>query len=174
MSGYPVLLHTAIDAQDCRGLAEFYRQLLGLHYREGEEPPTDGTPDDADWLVLFDDGGNRVVTVQQKKNTTPPTWPSEQVPMQMHMDFKVPTVEELERHRTTLRAWALGCCTTGHRTRENRSTFSRTRQDIPSVCSSSSAGDTHSHAALRASRGASNRRLRRRSFTGSADVRAYS
>ena len=94
MSGYPVLLHTAIDAQDRRGLAEFYRALLGLHYRDGEEPPTDGSPDDADWLVLLDDGGNRVVTVQEKKETMPPTWPSEDVPMQMHMDFKVPTAED--------------------------------------------------------------------------------
>jgi hypothetical protein len=49
--------------------------------------------------VLVDDAGNRVVTVQEKKDTTPPTWPSEEVPMQMHMDFKVQTVEELERHR---------------------------------------------------------------------------
>jgi catechol-2,3-dioxygenase len=99
MSGYPVLLHTAIDARDCRGLAEFYRQLLGLHYREGEEPPTDGTPDDADWLVLLDADGRRVVTIQQKSDTRPPTWPSEEVPMQMHLDFKVPTVEDLARHR---------------------------------------------------------------------------
>ncbi len=91
MSDYPVLLHTAIDARDCRGLAEFYRELLGLHYREGDEPPTDSTPDDADWLVLLDDNGHRVVTVQQKADTTPPTWPSEAVPMQMHMDFRVPT-----------------------------------------------------------------------------------
>jgi catechol-2,3-dioxygenase len=98
VSGYPVLLHTAIDAQDCRGLAEFYRQLLGLHYRAGEEPPTDG-PDDANWLVLLDEDGNRVLTVQEKKDTKPPTWPSEAVPMQMHMDFKLPSVEELERHR---------------------------------------------------------------------------
>ena len=30
MSGYPVLMHTALDATDCRGLAEFYRRLLGL------------------------------------------------------------------------------------------------------------------------------------------------
>jgi hypothetical protein len=36
VSSYPVLLHTAIDARDCRGLAEFYRQSLGLHYREGK------------------------------------------------------------------------------------------------------------------------------------------
>jgi catechol-2,3-dioxygenase len=106
MAGHPVLLHTAIDARDCRGLAEFYRQLLGLHYREGEEPPTDGSPDDADWLVLLDDDGRRVVTVQQKPDTTPPTWPSEEVPMQMHMDFKVATVEDLEASRS--RAVELG------------------------------------------------------------------
>ena len=99
MSGYPVLLHTAIDARDCRGLAEFYRQLLGLGYRPGDEVPTDGSVDDADWLVLVDAEGNRVLTVQEKRDTTPPTWPSETVPMQMHMDFKVSTVEELERHR---------------------------------------------------------------------------
>ncbi len=106
MSGYPVLIHTAIDARDSRALAEFYRQLLGLRYREGEEPPTDGSPDDASWLVLLDDEGNRVVTVQEKQDTTPPTWPSEQVPMQMHMDFMVPSVDDLERHRE--RAVALG------------------------------------------------------------------
>jgi catechol 2,3-dioxygenase-like lactoylglutathione lyase family enzyme len=106
MRDHPVLLHTAIDAADCRGLAEFYRRLLGLHYREGEEPPTDGSPDDADWLVLLDAAGRRVLTVQQKLDTTPPTWPSERVPMQMHMDFAVSSVEELRRHRA--RAEELG------------------------------------------------------------------
>jgi catechol 2,3-dioxygenase-like lactoylglutathione lyase family enzyme len=106
VSGYPVLLHTAIDARDCRALAEFYRQLLGLHYREGDEPRTDGSPDDADWLVLLDGGGNRVLAIQEKRDTTPPTWPSEQVPMQLHLDFTVPHVDDLEKHRA--RAEALG------------------------------------------------------------------
>lgn len=106
MGDYPVLLHTAIDARDCRRLGEFYRELLGLHYREGEEPPTDGSPDDADWLVLLDDAGRRVLTIQEKRDTTPPTWPAEDVPMQMHLDFTVPTLAELERHRG--RAEALG------------------------------------------------------------------
>ncbi len=106
MTDFPVLLHTAIDARDCRGLAEFYRELLGLHYREGEEPPSDGSRDDADWLVLLDADGRRVVTIQEKKDTTPPTWPSENVPLQMHQDFKVATVEDLERHRA--RAESLG------------------------------------------------------------------
>jgi catechol-2,3-dioxygenase len=116
MPGYPVLLHTAIDARDCRGLAEFYRELLGLRYRSGDEVVTDGGEDDADWLVLVDDKGNRVLTVQEKKDTTPPTWPSEQVPMQMHMDFKVPSVEDLERHRQ--RAEDLGATVLFDRTRD--------------------------------------------------------
>lgn len=116
MPGYPVLLHTAIDARDCRGLAEFYRELLGLRYRAGEEIPTDGSEDDADWLVLLDNQGNRVLTVQQKTDTTAPTWPSEQVPMQMHMDFKVASVEELERHRQ--RAEDLGAALLYDRTQD--------------------------------------------------------
>lgn len=102
---YPELLHTAIDARDCRGLAEFYRALLGLRYRAGEEPPVEGK-DDADWLVLLNADGDRVVTIQEKADTTPSTWPAEDVPMQMHMDFKVATLEELIRHRA--RAEALG------------------------------------------------------------------
>jgi catechol-2,3-dioxygenase len=106
VANFPVLMHTAIDAPDCRGLAEFYRELLGLQYRPGDEPPTDGSEDDADWLVLVDSGGQRVLTVQEKPDMRRPTWPSEEVSMQMHMDFRVPTLEELQRHRE--RAEALG------------------------------------------------------------------
>jgi catechol-2,3-dioxygenase len=106
MPGYPVLVHTAIDARDCRALAEFYRELLGLHYRERDRPPMDGSPDEVDWIVLLDDAGRRVVTIQEKPDTVAPTWPSEEVPMQMHMDFAVPTLDELERHRA--RAEELG------------------------------------------------------------------
>ena len=77
MSTYPVLLHTAIGAVDCRGLAELYCELLGLSYRDRDKPPTDGSPDEADWIALLDDNGNRVMTIQRKVGTTPPTWPSE-------------------------------------------------------------------------------------------------
>lgn len=35
-----------LDATDVRGLAEFYRKLLGLQYRPRDEPPTDGAADD--------------------------------------------------------------------------------------------------------------------------------
>jgi catechol 2,3-dioxygenase-like lactoylglutathione lyase family enzyme len=92
-------MHTALDTTDARGLADFYRQLLGLRYRPGDEPPTDDTPDDADWLVLVDDGGNRKLAFQQVSTLPPSTWPTQDVPMQMHVDFAVPTVEDLQRHR---------------------------------------------------------------------------
>jgi catechol 2,3-dioxygenase-like lactoylglutathione lyase family enzyme len=106
MSSYPVLMHTAVDAPDCRGLAEFYRELLGLRYRPGDEPPTDGSEDDADWLVLVDDSGRRVLAVQRKVELRRSTWPSEEVPMQLHLDFRVDSAEELQRHRA--RAQSLG------------------------------------------------------------------
>lgn len=100
MATFPQLMHTALEATDARGLAEFYRQLLGLRYRPGDELPADGAPDlKADWLVLVDQDGQRKLAFQQVESLTPSTWPSHEVPMQMHIDFKVDSVEELNRHR---------------------------------------------------------------------------
>lgn len=45
MVEYPQLLHTVIDTTDARALAEFYRQLLGLQYRQRDELPADGVGD---------------------------------------------------------------------------------------------------------------------------------
>ncbi len=106
MSGFPELMHTALDATDVRGLAEFYRELLGVRYRPGDEPPTDGSADDEDWLVLVDADGSRVLAFQEVPTLDRPTWPSHDVPKQMHLDFRVPTVAELQRHRE--RAQRLG------------------------------------------------------------------
>lgn len=98
MGNHPVLMHTAIDATDCRGLAEFYRQLLGLHYRPGDEIPATG-PDDADWLVLLDDDDHRVLAVNLVDELARPTWPTDEVPKQMHHDYLITDVDELERQR---------------------------------------------------------------------------
>ncbi|HET7276995.1 MAG TPA: VOC family protein [Dermatophilaceae bacterium] len=92
-------MHTALDATDDRGLAEFYRELLGVRYRPGDEPPTDGSADDEDWLVLVDVDGRRVLAFQEVPTLDRPTWPRHDVPKQMHLDFRVPTVAELQRHR---------------------------------------------------------------------------
>jgi hypothetical protein len=99
MSDFPVLMHTALDATDCRGLAEFYRQFLGLGYRAGDEIPADGSDDDSDWLVLLDSAGRRVFAFQKVPALARPNWPAHDVPKQMHHDFRVPDIGGLRRHR---------------------------------------------------------------------------
>jgi catechol 2,3-dioxygenase-like lactoylglutathione lyase family enzyme len=106
MTEYPQLLHTAIDTTDVRGLAEFYRQLLGLRYREGDGPPAAGAADDADWLVLVAADGSRKLAFQQVDRLERTTWPEHDVPMQMHLDFTVSSLAELCLQRE--RAESLG------------------------------------------------------------------
>jgi catechol 2,3-dioxygenase-like lactoylglutathione lyase family enzyme len=106
MGEYPQLLHTVLDTTRPRELAEFYRQLLGLSYRPGDEPPADGSTDGADWLVLTDSAGVRKLAFQQVGQLTPTTWPKDDVPMQLHVDFTVSSISELQRQRA--RAEALG------------------------------------------------------------------
>ena len=110
MHPYPTLMHTVLDTTDARGLAEFYRELLGLRYRAGDEPDpsTDAgsSVDDADWLVLVDSSGRRVLALQQVAELARSTWPATDVPMQLHLDFGVSSRAELEHHRA--RAELLG------------------------------------------------------------------
>ncbi|HET8988647.1 MAG TPA: VOC family protein [Humibacillus sp.] len=106
MAEYPHFLHTVLDTTTPRDLAEFYRQLLGLQYRPGDEAPADGEVDDADWLVLVDSTGVRKLAFQLVDNLARTTWPAHDVPMQLHVDFTVSSRDELERHRA--RAEALG------------------------------------------------------------------
>jgi len=99
MPRFPIVMHTALDATDCRELAEFYRAFLGLRYRPGDEPPDDGTADDADWLVLVDESGQRVLAFNQVATLARSTWPTDEVPKQMHLDFRVSSAAELEEQR---------------------------------------------------------------------------
>ena len=107
MSEYPQLLDTVLDCTNARELAEFYRQLLGMRYHSSDEPPTDETPDDADWLVLTDANGLRKLAFQQVDDLPRATWPElPGVPQQLHLDFTVSSGAELQRQRK--RAVALG------------------------------------------------------------------
>lgn len=103
----PVIAQTVLDTDDVRGLAEFYRQLFGLVYREGDEPPPAGEPDPLgeDWLVLRNPGGVQLA-FQHTDDHAPPTWGDPTRPQMLHLDTVVRTRSQLERQRD--RAVALG------------------------------------------------------------------
>ena len=102
----PGLRQVVLDGTDIRQLAEFYRLLLGLWYRPGDEPPPAGAPDPQghDWLVLR--GGGVQVAFQQVASLPEATWPEGPVPQQLHLDLTVPGTAELDAQHE--RALALG------------------------------------------------------------------
>lgn len=106
----PRLLQVVLDTTDARALAEFYRQLLGLVYRPGDEPPAPGVPDERgrDWLVLRHPDGSSALAFQQVAALPPATWPEPGVPQQLHLDTTVGSVAELEAaHRRALELGAV-------------------------------------------------------------------
>ena len=108
MPEHPVLRQVVLDAPDARALAEFYRQLLGLVYRPGDEPPPAGEPDPAgaDWLVLRGPDGRSALAVQQVTGLPRPTWPDGPRPQMLHLDTTVSSVAALDT--ASERALALG------------------------------------------------------------------
>ena len=101
--GFPQLRQVVLDTTDARALAEFYRQLLGLRYRPGDEEPD---PDGDDWLVLEDAAGATSIAFQQVAELPEPTWPEGPRPQMLHLDLTVPTVADLDAQHA--RAMALG------------------------------------------------------------------
>jgi catechol 2,3-dioxygenase-like lactoylglutathione lyase family enzyme len=99
----PRLRQVVLDTTDARSLAEFYRRLLGLEYRPGDEPPAPGEPDDADWLVLRTADGVPQLAFQQVERLPEATWPDGEVPQQLHLDLTVDALEALHaQHRRAL------------------------------------------------------------------------
>jgi catechol 2,3-dioxygenase-like lactoylglutathione lyase family enzyme len=85
------------DSTDPRASAEFWRQLLGLAYREGHEPPARGgdDPNGRDWLNLLTPDGVACLAFQMVDDLERSTWPDSAVPQQLHLDTSVSDVEEL-------------------------------------------------------------------------------
>ena len=94
----PRLRQVVLDSTDARRAAEFWRQLLGLVYRPGQEPPTSGEddPDGRDWLNLRLLDGTPLLAFQQVEALPPATWPAASVPQQLHLDTTVRNVAELD------------------------------------------------------------------------------
>ena len=105
---FPQLRQVVLDGIDARALAEFYRQLLGFQYRNGDEPPAAGEPDPQakEWLVLHDSAGGTSVAFQPVAELPEATWPKGSTPQQLHLDMTVPTTDDLNAQHE--RALALG------------------------------------------------------------------
>ena len=88
---FPGWRQVVLDTTDARGLAEFYRQLLGYAYRPGDEPPAPGRDDERgrDWLVIRPASGLPGIAFQQVDSVPETTWPEPGIPQQLHLDLSV-------------------------------------------------------------------------------------
>lgn len=92
----PRLTQVVIDTTNPRASAEFWRQLLGLVYRKGHEPPLAG--DDLvgrDWLNLLTPNGDPCLAFQAVDELSHSTWPDPKVSQQLHLDLTVTSLDEL-------------------------------------------------------------------------------
>jgi catechol 2,3-dioxygenase-like lactoylglutathione lyase family enzyme len=94
----PRLRQVVFDTTDARSSAEFWRQLLGLVYRPGHEPPPAGEDDRAggDWLNLRTPDGEPALAFQNVDTLAQSTWPDARVPQQLHLDLTVRNIDELD------------------------------------------------------------------------------
>lgn len=74
-----------IDCSDPRVLADFYGALLDWKIEVSD-----------DWADVRADYG-QCISFQQVPDYTPPQWPAQQVPQQMHLDVIVDDLDEGER-----------------------------------------------------------------------------
>ncbi|MBV9578205.1 MAG: VOC family protein [Chloroflexi bacterium] len=105
-SAFPRLRQVVLDTPNVRQLAEFYRELLGYAYRNGDEPPADGQPDIKQWLVIRDADRTSRIAFQQVDALPAATWPEAGVPQQLHLDLSVPSLDALNHQHQ--RALSLG------------------------------------------------------------------
>ncbi len=93
-----------VDCADPESLAHFYRELtgFGIVFASGEYVVLAG---DAGWALGF----------QKVAGYRAPTWPSQDVPQQLHLDFRVDDLDEAES-----RVLALGADKADHQSDTER------------------------------------------------------
>lgn len=84
----PVVELTAItiDCRDPAPMVAFYAQAFGGQVSHQDVGGA--------WIHL---SGGPLVLIRRIEDYTPPTWPSRDVPMQMHFELRVDDLEEAER-----------------------------------------------------------------------------
>lgn len=94
------LHHVILDCPDPRALARFYSALLGQPI----------TYDSDDFVVVSADDTSSGLAFQLATDHRPPTWPSPDVPQQIHLDVMVENVAEAAPHALALGAVRLDDC----------------------------------------------------------------
>ena len=92
-------LHSVvIDCPDIERLASFYEELLGMVR----------VSTDDDWIMIGDSPDRPRVAFQLVDDYTPPQWPGQVVPQQMHFDVRVPDLDAGEQEVLALGATESG------------------------------------------------------------------
>ncbi|HEY9290941.1 MAG TPA: VOC family protein [Microlunatus sp.] len=76
---------TVLDCPDPDALATFYATMLDWKIEPGD-----------DWIDIRADNG-QCLSFQQVEGYTPPDWPGQQVPQQMHLDVVVDDLDQAEK-----------------------------------------------------------------------------
>ena len=81
---FPKVIAPVLDAEDSRGLAEFWKTFLGLDYR-----PKQGPDDDAGFIVIDGADGAPALAIQKVDHLPRADWPSGANAQQVHLDLAV-------------------------------------------------------------------------------------
>ncbi|PVG81422.1 glyoxalase [Nocardioides gansuensis] len=99
---HPQLRSVVLDTTDVPRLAEFYRLLLGWSYPEGYD-----IEEFTDWRAIVGPAGQRLA-FQEVEELPPTTWPSAEIPQQVHLDLVVDSRADLEEsHQRALELGAV-------------------------------------------------------------------
>lgn len=74
-----------LDCPDAAVLAQFYGELLGWKVKT-----------DDGWAEIRPEDGSNCINFQQVKDYKAPTWPTQDVPQQLHLDVMVRDLDEAE------------------------------------------------------------------------------
>lgn len=86
-----------LDCPDPWRLACFYADLLGWEMAQESTP-------DGDWVTLLNPNGGTEIAFQRDPDFRAPTWPSNERPQMLHLDFAVPDIESEHRRALDLGA----------------------------------------------------------------------
>lgn len=98
----------ALDCPDPAALAGFYAEVLGMRIVEDDADAAADDDTGGDWVEIAPPGGDSVLAFQRVADYTPPQWPGQVVPQQLHLDIRVDDLDTGEAGVLALGATATG------------------------------------------------------------------